>query len=363
MSTAASEATKLLDLAQSKCGEDRDQLLLTLSDMGHAQNQDPAVTGLLSDIMLRLTKRAEAHVRTILSRRLASSAWASNELILYLAKDETRIAEPILLNCQSLSEDDLIEVINATGTDHQMTIARRPNLGEKVSGRIVDLNKPVVTEALTWNHSANIKAEDMAKIAEMAKLYPNLQASTLGHPCLPQDIAAQMYTFVADKLKQQILSRFKLDEATLLSELGAAAHEAEALDDDIFLIDEKKDDIADVDLALIERLEQAGRLDTKFLMAALKEKKLSMFEYTLARMGSFDVELVRKAARQDNVYHLALGMMCVGMDKKFIPGAVGMVCQILNRTIDPGMKEQLQRAFNCKGREEARQLFLKVKDA
>lgn len=353
------DTLKLLSLANSSDGKDRDQLLLMLSDLGQSSDLDPALSGVMSDVMVKLTKKAEIHVRTILSRRLASSEWASDELILFLAKDETKVAEPVILNSPKLTDDMLIGLMDEVGKDHHMMIARRPNLGERVSGKIVQNGEPDVLEALTWNHSAIINDADMKTIAAISKEYPNLQASTLAHPELPQNVASQMYEFVAGKLKEQILTRFKVDEATLMAELSEAKDQAKDNSSDVFILDDDDSELNFIDEPLIERLLQSGRLNPSFLIATLKDGKLGMFEHALARMSNIDTESVRKATRQESAYYLALAMKSVGVEHKNIPASVALVVQLLGRTLGPNIKDDLQRAFDVADRKEARERFMR----
>jgi hypothetical protein len=80
---------------------------------------------------------------------------------------------------------------------------------------------------------------------------------------------------------------------------------------------------------LIDKLASAGQLRPGYLLRVLKEKRLSLFEAALCRLGGFDPEQVRKSvASADKPELLALACAAVGIDKGAFPTILALVRDI-----------------------------------
>ena len=75
-------------------------------------------------------------VRGALAQTLRHSRYLPRELALRLARDVDMVAIPILSNSPSLSDQDLVELLEEGSADRQTAIARRPVLSEELTGVI-----------------------------------------------------------------------------------------------------------------------------------------------------------------------------------------------------------------------------------
>jgi uncharacterized protein (DUF2336 family) len=79
---------------------------------------------------------------------------------------------------------------------------------------------------------------------------------------------------------------------------------------------------------LIEKLHAAGQLRGGYLLRALREHKLSLFERALAKLGGFTVDQVRVATGCDRPELLALACAAVGVDRSAFATILALVREL-----------------------------------
>jgi uncharacterized protein (DUF2336 family) len=79
---------------------------------------------------------------------------------------------------------------------------------------------------------------------------------------------------------------------------------------------------------LIAKLHDAGQLRPGYLLRALREGKMSLFEGALAKLGGFTLEQVRLAAGADRPELLALACAAVGVDRSVFPTILSLVREL-----------------------------------
>jgi len=95
---------------------------------------------------------------------------------------------------------------------------------------------------------------------------------------------------------------------------------------------------------LVEKLAGAGQLRSGFLLRALKEGRLGLFEAALARLGDFDPGAVRRAVNsEDRPEFLGLACAAVGIDRVAFPTILEMV-RAINAGRPGGGEEGADRA-------------------
>ncbi len=99
---------------------------------------------------------------------------------------------------------------------------------------------------------------------------------------------------------------------------------------------------------LIAKLHDAGQLRAGYLLRALRESKLFLFEVALAKLGGFSAQQVQTAVCAANPELLALACAAVGVDKSVFPTLLTLVRQ-LNGGLPGGPSETASRAFGAFG--------------
>ncbi|WP_269219374.1 DUF2336 domain-containing protein [Brevundimonas vesicularis] len=309
--------SELLALASSRSADDRQRLLLKVTSLCESDPPPPKVAPLLSDIFLALTAQAERDIRLALSERIAGVDWAPPALINMLALDEIEIARPVITSSPLLQNADLIRLLIEATLEHQIAVARRPQLARPVVDTIVDRAEPVTMTALASNRTADIGEDAMRKLVDHSRRIAGLRAPLTRHPRLNEQLAQQLYQWVGQALRQSIGERFRIDDAQLNVAVQDAAAKAVGSPEWRAMSARMTEDRARIDAErrLVEKLQAAGQLRPGLLVRALREQRFELFEQTLAVLGGFSEAQVHHAIRAPTAEPLYLACIAVGVDK------------------------------------------------
>lgn len=324
----------LLDLAKSRQPADRERLLLAIADLCDAPHAGEAmksasIQALLSSIFMSLVVEAERDIRCRLSHKLAAADWAPNALVNVLALDDIEIARPIIALSPVLKDLDLIRLLVEATIEHQVEVARRPNLPAKVVSAILEQAEPAVMSALAANHTAELSPTDMAELVEASRRIAAMHSPLSEHPRLTGQLAKRLYLWVGLALRKGLADRFRLDVAILDESLAAAvveAHGAAPAPEAEPEIRTTRDGERELmEQRLIDKLHSAGQLRPGYLIRALREGRLGLFAGALAVLGRFETAQVQATLDSDRPELLALACAAVGIDRSVFPDILDMV--------------------------------------
>lgn len=329
----AAQTAQLLSLARSREPADRERLLagiLDLCDAGQARGRPaaPEVQILLDSIFMTLVVEAERDIRARLAERLADAAWAPPALINILALDEIEIARPVIARSPVLRDHDLIRLLVQATLEHQIEIARRPDLSPAVVEAILAKDESAVLTALAANPTAQISSDGLQRLVSRAREVVALRSPLARHPGLSSDLAEQLYLWVGRALRDALVDRFQLDPDRMASAVEIslrAAHRGSSTDSPSL---EQTEDREEMEAALVEKLDAAGQLRPGYLLRVLRERRLPLFLFALARLGRFDVRQVRRAVDSNRPELLALACSAVGIDRSVFPTILEHVRQL-----------------------------------
>lgn len=315
---------ELLALARIPGADARQRLLLAVVALCDAQPPAGELSPVLAEIFLTLAGQAERDIRRTLSERLAYADWAPRAVVNALALDEIEIARPILASSPILQDDDLLRVLVEATLEHQIAVARRPNLGGRVADAIIERGEPATLTALATNRTAGISAEGVRRLVEHSRRVAALRGPLLRHPLLTGKLAEQMYQWVGAALRQSIASRFEVDEAKLTAAIGRAAADAHrgpaapmAMNDT-----PERDEM---ERRLIDKLRNAGQLRAGYLVRAVREGRLGLFVHGLAALGGFTPAQIREAMSANTPEALYYACAAVGIDRAVFPAVLAEV--------------------------------------
>jgi uncharacterized protein (DUF2336 family) len=269
---------------------------------------------------MTLVVEAERDIRARLAQSLADAAWAPPALINILALDEIEIARPIIARSPILQDHDLIRLLVQATLEHQIEIARRPRLSPAVVDAILAKDESAVLTALASNPTAQISPEGLRRLVDKARDVVALRSPLARHPNLSSDLAEQLYLWVGRALRDSLTARFQIDPEKMAKAVEAslhAAHAGAAVVDKPSL--EQAEDREEMEAALVEKLDAAGQLRPGYLLRVLRERRLPLFLFALARLGGFDIRQVRRAVDSNRPELLALACSAVGIDRSVFP--------------------------------------------
>lgn len=330
----AAQTAQLLSLARSREPADRERLLSGIVEMCDASQAAggqtaPEVQVLLDSIFMTLVVEAERDIRARLAQSLADAAWAPPALINILALDEIEIARPIIARSPILKDHDLIRLLVQATLEHQIEIARRPQLSPAVVDAILAKDETAVLTALASNPTAQISPDGLRRLVDKARDVVALRSPLARHPNLSSDLAEQLYLWVGRALRDALTTRFQLDPDRMAKAVEAslrAAHSGAAVVDKPSI--EQAEDREAMEAALVEKLDAAGQLRPGYLLRVLRERRLPLFLFALARLGGFDIRQVRRAVDSNRPELLALACSAVGIDRSVFPTILGHVREL-----------------------------------
>jgi uncharacterized protein (DUF2336 family) len=350
MTSAAQSAHDLTALAKSRTLADRERLILGIVNLC-AQSEPsvltPQVQALLDPIFLSLINNAERDVRFRLVEKLATADWPPPKLVNLLARDEIEIARPIIASSPVLSESDLVRLLIEATVDHQIEVARRPCVGPAVIEAILGQAEPQVLTALASNDTADIPPDAMRHLVEASRQITGMRSPLARHPRLTIEMAQQLYVWVGDVLRSAIVSRFRVDAEALDAAIAAAVKEAQATSGGTELPNQAPigSDQEQMERRLVAKLFAAGELRPSYLLRALRDRQLTLFEAALASLGGYSRQAVHMAANAERPEMLALACAGVGVDRGVFGAIVGLVRE-LNHGRPGGDAESVRRAYD-----------------
>lgn len=313
----ASELEPLLALARSRSFEDRRRLIEAVSALCDQQTPGRPVHPALGQIFLALAGEAEREIRRALADCLAAADWAPPALINMLALDEIEIARPVIAASPLLGDADLLRILIEASLDHQIEVARRPGLGGAVADAVIDRGDPAVMIALAGNRSAEISGESLRRLVEHSRRIAGLRAPLVRHPRLTETLAREMLDWIGQALRQAIGERFDIDPDALAGEIDRAVEKVHSGWSAAPIANGRPDDAEqdEMERRLVVKLQSAGQLRGGFLVRAVSEKRLGLFEHALAALGGFPLSAVRGCLRADSARPLYLACAAAGVDR------------------------------------------------
>jgi uncharacterized protein (DUF2336 family) len=307
----------LVHLAQNPSADARQRLLLGVLSLCEAQPEAKASSDALAEIFLTVAGQIERDVRLILAKRLAEAEWAPRALVNILVLDEIEIARPLLASSPVLQDDDMMKVLLEATLEHQIEVARRPNLSGRLADAIIDKGQPATLMALASNATAEVGDDGLRRLVEHSRRIAALRLPLTRHPGLTENLAEQMFQWVGTALRQAIAARFSIDEVRLAAMVEQATLQAMRPDDDSTPAFEPGRD--EMDRRLIAKLQAAGQLKPGYLIRAVREKRLGLFVHGLAALSGLAVVQIRKAMDADSSEALCHACTVVEIDRAVFP--------------------------------------------
>jgi len=311
-------ASRLLELARGKTTDDRRRLLLGIAALCDATPPGAEASPLLGEIFMIIARQAKRDIRKALSESLASAEWAPPALIAMLALDEIEIARPVIAASPLLKDQDLLRVLLEATIEHQIEVARRPHISGRVADAIIDRGDPATLTALAGNRTAQVSEDALARLIEHSSRIAALRAPLTRHPHLNGALAMQLYQWVGQALREAISERFQIDETRLATAVDTVIRPPSAEPRGIGNADAVVDR-EEMERRLVAKLQSSGQLRAGFLIRAVREKRLSLFEHAVTALGGFTLDQVRAAMVRPGPDALFLMCAAVGIDRAVFP--------------------------------------------
>ncbi|WP_165498100.1 DUF2336 domain-containing protein [Siculibacillus lacustris] len=180
-------------LARDASPSGRGRLLSDLSRLMLVDRQaDPTELEIFFDIVRAILAGTAVNDRRVFSETAADHAAVPRDLVLILAEDEIRVAEPVLTRSALLTDDDLMALTERKNDDHRLAIAARTRLSQAVCAALVRLGSVAVLHRVGGNDGADLADETIRELQAHAERDPELQRILGERPDLPELLARCM---------------------------------------------------------------------------------------------------------------------------------------------------------------------------
>lgn len=278
----------LMALARDHKNDSRLQLADLLANLFLANDEvllSPREEDLVNELIDLLLKNTSALVRHTLIKRFAEATRMPRNVALRLSCAPIDVARAILLTNESLTDEDLITVVETQTRDHACAIAGRQNISEAVADALVVTGDLRVMQVVAENFGAKLSPHAMGILAESARLTESLQMPVMNRRELTAKMATSLYWWVSQDLRRIVLGRFGVSAGQLDEALAAAIEEK--LEGHLL---EKQDDAAMIDVALW--LQNRKALNAQTLLQLLRLGHFRLFNISLGLMSKLELHLV-----------------------------------------------------------------------
>lgn len=269
-------------LMQDPSADNRSRTAESLARQFGAGQLSEGERRLAEDIFRLLMKDAEVRVRESLSHQLRECPSVPHDVALSLARDVDSVALPMLLSSDVLTDEDLVAIVRSSGAAKQLAVAARPAVSETVSEALVDTGDERVVTGLVANPRARIDEAAMTRVVDAFGHKDAVGAKLLDRGDLPITVVERLVARASDSLREQLLRRGAAPEA-LATEVLLHARERTMLG---LLGDNAPEN--DVE-ALVQQLDDHGRLTPSIVVRALCMGDLAFFEAAMARLARIPV--------------------------------------------------------------------------
>ncbi len=201
-----------------RASQDKDSTLNTMTqaviDILDANLTDTE-KNLSADILIELIKQAERDIRASLAAKLAPREDIHPSLLHYLVYDEIDVARPVLIHSPSLSDMDLIYVIQSKEKEHWQSIAQRANISDTIVSTLVSKREDTTCANLLKNDSLTLDDDVLERIKPIACVSEFVAENFVNYKSLPRYLAVDIYWHVSVEIRKNITSMFKVDNVEI----------------------------------------------------------------------------------------------------------------------------------------------------
>jgi uncharacterized protein (DUF2336 family) len=296
----------LFRLARDKSVAGRRALVATVGELFFETNTglSDRERALMTEILRRLLREVEMEVRQALAQRLAREASAPPDLVLILANDHIDVAHLVLLHSEVLGDEELIEIIHYRTLEHQLAIAMRREVSERVADALVEHGDVSVVKALLENPQARLSQATLEYLVEQSRRVDTYQNPLLRRPELTPALARRMYGWVSAELRRHILENFPVDPR------GIERHLEESRD----LLLAQGEAPMGAAARLAAELARSGSITPALLVDTLRQGEIALFQALFAQLTDLPALLVRRLVFEPGGEGLAIACRAAGID-------------------------------------------------
>lgn len=230
------------------------------------------------DVLRAMASDAELVVRQAVASSLRHSEDMPHDIAIKLARDDYRVAQPVLESSPVLTDQDLIAVLADGGAQKQVSIARRENVSEQVAAAVIDTGNAAAVATLVENEGADLTDDLYDRTLRRYSRFETVKSAMVHRSLLPVTIAERLVALVSDKLKVELVTRHELSaEAAMDVIIGARERATLGLLDGGYEPGDTR--------ALVRQLHSRERLTGSLMLRVLCTGDISFVEEAMAEIA------------------------------------------------------------------------------
>lgn len=233
------------------------------------------------EILRLVVAGAAERVRRALAITLKSSPNLPSDVAASLARDIEAIALPILEFSPSLSDEDLVEILEAAEPVRQIAISRRAELSETVTDAICDNAVSVAITNSLRNENAKFSKHGLTRALDRFPTASDIAMAMAERSILPLNVAEK----IANKFTGQVFDKL-VEKHALPPQLAIDIAESTRERASIDLIAQAG---MQADLRrYVQQLNLNGKLTPSFVLRALCQGEVRLVEYSMAELAGIE---------------------------------------------------------------------------
>lgn len=230
------------------------------------------------EILRLVVDGAAERVRRALAVTLKSSPNLPADVAGRLARDIEAIALPILENSPTLSDADLVEILEAAEPIRQMAIAKRKTLSSEVTDAICEHGIAMAISTALNNINADFSDKGLNTAIDRFPTASEIAEAMVDRPVLPLIIAEKLATRFSGQIFDKLVENHALPPQ-LAIDIANNTRERASID----LISQAGIQ-ADIH-RYVQQLNLNGKLTPSFVLRALCQGEVRLVEYSLAELA------------------------------------------------------------------------------
>lgn len=210
------------DTAQPPVFKARSALLKRLADVVclPSSRVNAFERSMTADLLVDMLREAEPEDRIRVGKRLAGLVEIPASLVRLLLRDQVDVSEPLLVDCASLTDSDLLDCARMTGLEHRRLIALRRGVSEVVVEELLEFDEILVIECLLRNETARFSNAAVEAVVAATRGDARLAPALMRRPELRPAHAYVLFWWADAEVRRAILQRFAVSREVLQEAAG-----------------------------------------------------------------------------------------------------------------------------------------------
>ena len=197
-------------LAQDPSSDNKGMIARKVTSVYNSRRISSKAMKIAEDIFRIMIRDTEIKVREILSNCLKNCTNLPQDVVNNILKDYDSIALPFIQYYSSLTDEDLIKIIDSQNIDRQKAVALRHVVSSGISDHIVNTCLPEVVGYLISNEGADIKEETFETIVNKYHKDEDIKTRMIHRSELPVSVIEKIVDKLSSKLKNHLILNHNL---------------------------------------------------------------------------------------------------------------------------------------------------------